>query len=90
MKKRDLFIGLIIGLIGCTLGCIVVIKLLTDLSITDGFNYMKNSGTIGKIITLGAIPNFILFFILLKKNKELMAKGIILSMFIITVITLLL
>jgi hypothetical protein len=43
---------------------------------------------LGKIITLGAIVNLVLFFILLKFNKELMARGVVLGMILLTVITL--
>jgi hypothetical protein len=49
---------------------------------------MKNSGILNKVITLGAILNLIIFFILLQKNKDTMAKGVVFSMLIITVITL--
>ena len=49
---------------------------------------MRQAGMIGKVITLGSVPNLILFFILLKKNKDLMARGIILAMFILVIITL--
>ena len=51
---------------------------------------MRQAGMIGKVITLGAVLNLILFFILLNKNKELMARGIILAMFFLTVLTLIL
>lgn len=90
MQKRDLFIGLGFGLITCFISLLLVIMLFTKLPISEGFDYVKNSGTMGKVVTLAAIPNFILFFVLLKKDKDLMAKGIILSMFIITAISLIL
>lgn len=90
MNKKDILIGLLLGLIGGAIGCFIVLKLFTQGDIVSGFNYMKNNGSIGKIITLGAIPNLLLFFFLLKKNKDLMARGIILAMFILTIITLIL
>jgi hypothetical protein len=90
MNKKDLFYGLLLGLIVGLIGTAVVILIMTKgkISIIDGFYYMKNVGSIGKIITLGSIPNLLLFFFLLKKNKELMARGIILALFILTILTL--
>ena len=92
MNKKDIFIGLLLGLLLGFVGFVIVISLLSEsgTSLMEGFTYMQNIGSIGKVITLGAIPNFILFFVLLNKNKELMAKGVILSMFVLTVFTLIL
>lgn len=90
MNKKDLFIGLLLGLLIGILGTVIVILIMTkgNQSINDGFQYMRNVGSIGKVITLGSIPNLLFFFFLLKKNKELMARGIILSLFILTIVTL--
>ncbi|BCY27528.1 hypothetical protein [Flavobacterium okayamense] len=92
MKKKDLFVGLVLGLIIGLLGTLVVILIMTkgNQSLSNGFQYMRNIGSIGKVITLGAIPNLLLFFYLLKKNKEMMARGIILALFILTIVTLVL
>ena len=92
MKKKDLFAGLVLGLIIGLLGTLVVILIMTkgNQSLSNGFQYMRNIGSIGKVITLGAVPNLLLFFYLLKKNKEMMARGIILALFILTIVTLVL
>jgi hypothetical protein len=49
---------------------------------------MKLNGYLGKIITLGAILDLILFYVLLKFNKELMARGVVLALIALTLITL--
>lgn len=92
MNKKDIIIGLLLGLLLGFVGFVIVISLLSEsgTSLMDGFTYMRNIGSIGKVITLGAIPNLVLFFILLNKNKDLMAKGVILSMFVLIIISLLL
>lgn len=90
MKKKDLLIGLIIGLLGALIGTFIALQFFTEQGFVEGFKIMKSAGMIGKVITLGAIPNVVVFFLLLKKNKDLMARGIILAMFIITITTLLL
>jgi hypothetical protein len=43
----------------------------------------------GKVITLGAIINILIFFYLLKKDKELMARGIVLATIILALATVL-
>lgn len=90
MKKTDILIGFLIGLFGAFLGTYISLHFFTEQGFVEGFRLMKQGGNIGKVITLGAIPNLIIFFLLLKKNKDLMARGIVLSMFILTIITLIL
>ncbi len=89
MKKRDLFIGAFLALLTCGIGSFVFIELVAQMNFVEGLLFYKTHGLLGKIITLGAILNLILFFILLKKNKELMARGVVLGLILITIITLL-
>lgn len=90
MQKKDFFIGILLGLVGGLIGCFVALKIYTDLDFVAGFKMMQQGGVIGKVITLGAILNLILFFILLKLNKDLMARGVVLAMFVLTILTLVL
>lgn len=90
IQKKDIFLGLLIGLIGAFLGTFVALLVFTKQGLTEGYTLVKNAGLIGKIITLGSVPNILIFFLLLKKNKEVMARGVILAMFLIIVITLIL
>jgi hypothetical protein len=80
MKYRDL-----ISVIGSFLFVIFV----AGLDYIYGIQFYKSHGLLGKIITLGAVVNLILFFFLLKLNKDLMARGVILGMIILTIVTLL-
>lgn len=55
-----------------------------------GLEIMKTQGNLGRLVTLGTILDLVLFSILLKFNKDIMARGVVLSVIILTVITLLL
>lgn len=88
MKKIDLFFGFLIGLLADFIGSYIFIVAFTQHNFTNGIQLLKNGGNLGKLITLGAILNLAIFFILLKINKELMARGIILSMFLLILISL--
>jgi hypothetical protein len=54
----------------------------------SGLQLLKYEGKLGKIITLGTVLNIGMFFILLKYKKETIAKGILLAVIILTIITL--
>jgi hypothetical protein len=88
MNKIDLLFGFLIGFITTIIGCFVFIQLFTEWNFTTGIQIMRAEGYLGKIITLGSILNLIAFTILLKLNKDLMAKGIILAVILMTILTL--
>ncbi|MBC7524533.1 MAG: hypothetical protein H7239_08870 [Flavobacterium sp.] len=79
MKKTDLIIGFIIGLIVSFLGTYLFVLFFTKFNLFSDYELIKQEGILGKVITLGAILNIISFFILLKFKKELMARGVVLA-----------
>ncbi len=90
MKKIDLLIGIIVGLIGALIGTYIALHFFTKQGFVEGFKIMKSAGIIGKVITLGSIPNLLIFFFLLNKNRDLMARGVVLAMFLLVILTLIL
>jgi hypothetical protein len=50
---------------------------------------MQAEGKLGKIITLGTVLDLGVFWTLLKLNKEFMARGVILAVILLTLITVL-
>jgi len=87
MRKIDFFIGFIIGLIACFLGTYLYITLIAGHEFLQGWNLLKPNGYLGKVITLGAILPLVTFFILLKFDKDMMARGVILATIILAVLT---
>ncbi|WP_395060536.1 hypothetical protein [Flavobacterium sp.] len=87
MKKTDLLIGALIGFIATFLGTYIFFTFCTEYGFLEGVKGMKSQGFLGKVITLGAILNLVVFFILLKMNKELMARGVVLATITLAIIT---
>jgi hypothetical protein len=50
---------------------------------------MKSEGKLGKLITLGAILDLGAFGVLLKMNKEFMARGVVMAVICIAIFTIL-
>lgn len=88
MDKKDIFIGFLLGILTSFLGSYLFLILFTNYDITQGIQIIKRSGYLGKIITLGTTLNLIFFTILLNKNKEFMARGVILAVIILAISTL--
>ena len=87
MKKTDLLLGALIGFIATFLGTYIFFTFCTEYSFLEGVSGMKSQGFLGKVITLGAILNLVAFFILLKMNKELMARGVVLATILLAIVT---
>ena len=87
MSKKQFFIGTIIGLIGTFVGCLLYLSLFTSYEMTEGFTILHSQGALGKLITLGSVVNLLIFGILLKLNKEMIARGVILSIILMAILT---
>lgn len=88
MNKIDLLKGFIIGIIASILGSYLFIILFTDFDFINGIKIMQFEGKLGKIITLGSILDLAVFGILLKLNKDLMARGVVLAVIVMTLVSL--
>ena len=88
MNKTDLLIGFIIGIIASFIGMFLYITLVMHIDFLAGIQSLKREGQLGKIVTLGSIMDLIAFGILLKMNKELMARGVVLAVIALTIVTL--
>jgi hypothetical protein len=87
MRKIDLLIGALIAIVTSVIGSFLFITLKTKYGFVDGVLELKSQGILGKIITLGAVLNILIFFVLLKLNKEMMARGIVLGVIVLAIIT---
>ncbi|MGX7667472.1 hypothetical protein [Flavobacterium pedocola] len=90
MNKKDLLIGFIIGLVSATLGCLLFLFFFTKIRSVEALQTIRDYGYMGKLITLGAIFNIIAFFYLLNKDKEVMARGVILATIVLAILTVIL
>ena len=77
--KKEVFIGLIIGLIANTAGSYLYIYFFSDYSLEETIKNALMQDVFGNIIALGAILNLFIFFIFLKKNQFYRARGVVLA-----------
>jgi hypothetical protein len=87
MNKMDLLIGFLIGIFASVLGSCIFIECFTEFDFIAGILAIKSQGHLGKTLTLGSILDLIAFAVLLKLNKELMARGVVLAVILLAIIT---
>jgi hypothetical protein len=88
MNKKDIFIGMLVGLIANSIGLFFAASLLGN---GDDFitvlNAASSEGFLGKLISLGAILNLIAFFIFIKRKQDYRARGVLLLTVFVAVLT---
>ncbi|MFV8369070.1 hypothetical protein [Flavobacterium sp. LB2R40] len=87
MNKKDLLLGFLIGFATTLFGSYIFITFFTEFKFIAGIQIMKSQGNLGKIITLGSILALLTFGILLKINKEIMARGVVLAVIVLAILT---
>lgn len=82
-----MLVGIVIGIAMALLGSYLFIVAFVDRDIATGVSMVRANDQTGKIITLGAVLNLIVFFVLLHYKKDLMARGVILATILLAVST---
>ena len=86
--KKEIFIGMFVGLIANSIGLIIAATLLGNGDVfTNVIKAASEVGFLGKLISLGAILNLIAFFIFIKKRQDYRARGVLLITVFIAVFT---
>ena len=88
MKKIDILFGMLLGLLTAFAGMYVFVTLNTDYEFATAVQSLKTEGQLGKLITVGTVLNLIVFFVLLKLNREMMARGIVIATVLLAIFTL--
>ncbi|GHC47687.1 hypothetical protein [Ulvibacter litoralis] len=88
---KELFIGLLIGIVSNLAGSYLYLFFLSnvkELSIESTFDVALEQGLLGTVIALGALLNFVAFFVFLKKKQYYRGRGVIFATLIAAIIIL--
>ncbi len=86
--KKEIFIGMFVGLIANAIGLFLAATLLGK---GDDFTIVIKAasveGFLGKLISLGAVLNLAAFFVFIKKKQDYRARGVLLITVFIAIFT---
>ncbi len=88
MIKKELAIGVLVGLIANAMGLFFIAAILSKGD--DFVNVIKaaySEGFLGKLVSIGAVLNLIAFFVFIKKRQDYRARGVIVITVFIAVLT---
>lgn len=88
MIRKHVLIGFLVGLIANAIGLLLAATLLgKGDDFLDVIKAAQAEGFLGKLISLGAILNLIVFFIFIKKKQDYKARGVLLATIVVAVLT---
>ncbi|PCH76206.1 MAG: hypothetical protein COB98_06885 [Flavobacteriaceae bacterium] len=76
---KEIVIGFLVAIIATVFGTMLATSFLSDLAIVEALKSMYYNDLLSKVMTLGAITNFIAFFLFLKRKQEYRARGVLLA-----------
>jgi len=85
-NKKDIIIGFILGLISACIGVFLYIVLFSKFGVKETIQQALQFKFVGKLVSLGALLNLGLFFLLLNRKQDEKAKGVLIATVIIALI----
>lgn len=80
--KKEVFKGFIVAIIAAVFSFYIYIEHFSIYSLEETIEIAKSGQLFGKLITLSALPNVIVFFVFIKKNQDYRARGVLLALFL--------
>lgn len=77
--KKEVFIGFLIGIIANCAGIFFYVTLFSEHDLEQTIKAAIKDGFIGSLIALGALLNFLPFFVFLKKQQYYRARGVLIA-----------
>lgn len=88
--KKEILIGFVVALIATSFGCFIFLEFFSNFDFNKSLEMMKEGNLEGQILILGALANFLVFFVFLKKKQIYRARGVLMETFFVAFLVLLL
>ncbi len=88
MIAKEVSIGFLVGLVANLAGMFFYITFFSEYSLEATLSAAMKQGFIGSLIALGAILNFLPFFVFLKKNQLYRVRGVVIASLLAVIVIL--
>lgn len=87
-KKKEIGIGVLVAILATLAGMFLYVQLFSKYEFDATLGMIYEGELVSQMITLGAVGNLFVFFVFLKKNQDLRAKGVLIATIITAFMTL--
>lgn len=88
--KKDILIGFLVAIFATFGGVFFYVEYFSRYSFNETLQMISEGNLYGKVLSIAALPNIVVFFIYLKKNQDKRAKGVLMATIVTAFITLIL
>ncbi len=81
--KKQIFTGLLLSIFATLAGSYIVLDLANGNGFEKNWQIMRDMSDEGIVLSLGAIPNLLLFFVFLRKKQEYRARGVLMGVILV-------
>ncbi len=85
--KKEIFIGILVSLSATASGFFIYLQYMSDVSMAETIQKIKEGGVLGPVIALAALPNLFVFWIFLKKKQDYRARGVLITTIAVALFT---
>lgn len=86
--RKEIFIGIAVGIFATLAGFYLYVELFINADFKEAFKFINEEKMYGKILSLAAIPNLVVFFVFIKKKQDNRAKGVLIATLFIAMLIL--
>lgn len=86
--KKHILIGFILSILVTIAGSYLYLEYGLEYGFEKNWELMMESNNQGSILSLGAIPNLLLFFVFLKRKEDFKARGVLIGVILVALIVL--
>ncbi len=80
---KEIVIGFLTTLIATVFGCYLVIEFFSTEPFEMTLQKIQSEGKYSQVLTLGALANFLVFFVFSKKKQWYRMRGVLLETFVV-------
>lgn len=86
--KKHILIGFVLSILVTIAGSYIYMEYIMQEGFEASWKWMVNTHNQSTILSLGAIPNLLLFFVFLKRKEDYKARGVLIGVILIAILVL--
>ena len=86
--RKEIIIGIIVAFIATAFGCFLFVEFFSGHDFNKTLALIQEGQLEGKVLVLGALANFFVFFVFIKKKQFYRARGVLIASFLIAFVVL--
>ncbi|TVZ55840.1 hypothetical protein OD91_1109 [Lutibacter sp. Hel_I_33_5] len=85
--KKDVLIGVLVSIFATCAGLFLYLQYFSRYGFYETIDLIKQGDLYGQVLTLAALPNLFVFFIYIKKKQDYRARGVLMTVILIALLT---